>query len=323
MSDTEYDVIIVGSGPAGLQAAIHSARRKRRTLVLGRAGRSNCAKGRIENLFGVKDIAGAELIGIGREQAAHFGAELRDEDATKLEKDGDRFVVKTESGALARAKAVVLAMGVSVNKLKVPGEKELAGCGVSYCVDCDGPLYRGKRVAVAGDGSAAAEGASALLAWAAEVHLVSAGLDVAAELSGRIESSAIVMHVPDRITRIVGSEGDKCVEGVELDSGGRLEVDGVFVELGGKGALSLTAELGVDLDPETFKHIVVDRRQRTNVDGLFAAGDVTGRPWQVARAAGEGCVAGLEAAAYARMVAESLPTGRTVPAKKLGHGGGS
>ncbi len=300
--DKDYDVVVIGSGPAGLQAAIHAARRKRRVLVLGRADRSNCAKGHIENLFGVEGAQGAELVETGRAQAGQFGAELRDEDATRLRKDGDRFIVKPETGGEVRAKAVVLAMGVAVNKLKVPGEKELVGRGVSYCVDCDGPLFRKKRVVVTGDGSAAAEGAMALLAWASEVHLVSPRLDVAEEMREEVASSKVIGHVPDKVTKILGSEDAQSVTGVELESGGSIEAEGVFIELGGKGALSLTAELGVELDPETFKHIVVDNRQRTNVEGLFAAGDVTGPPWQVAKAVGEGCVAGLEAAAYAKKI---------------------
>ncbi len=305
MGSAEYDVIVVGTGPAGLQAAIHAARRlpvrtqtgKRRVLVLGRAHRSHCAEGRIENLFGFAGTEGAELVGTGREQAAGFGAEFREEDAMKLRKEGDRFTVNSETGDELRAKAVVLAMGVTVDKLKVPGEKELTGLGVSYCVDCDGPFYRNRRVVVTGDGSAAAEGVLALLAYASEVHLVSPGLDVAEKLRDEVESSGAVRHVPDSIMKIVGEDH---VEAVELASGGRLDVDGVFIELGGKGALGLTAELGVELDPESFKYIVVDRSQRTNVDGLFAAGDVTGRPWQVAKAVGEGCVAGLGAAKHAR-----------------------
>jgi len=307
LAGKEYDVVVIGSGPAGLQAAIHAARRERRVLVLGRADRSNCAKGHIENLFGVAGAEGAELVETGRAQAARSGAELRDEDATRLRKDGDRFIVKPETGGEVRAKAVVLAMGVTVNKLGgggqgVPGEKEFLGRGVSYCVDCDGPLYRKKRVVVTGDGSAAAEGAVALLAWASEVHLVSPRLDVADEMREEVASSEVIGHVPDKVAKILGSEDAQNVVGVELESGGRIDVEGVFIELGGKGALSLTADLGVDLDPETFKHVVTDNRQRTNVEGLFAAGDVTGPPWQVAKAVGEGCVAGLEAAAYAREV---------------------
>jgi thioredoxin reductase (NADPH) len=305
--DKEYDVVVIGSGPAGLQAAIHAARRKRRVLVLGRADRSNCAKGHIENLFGVAGAKGAELVETGREQADRSGAELRDEDATRLGKDGDLFIVKPETGGEVRAKAVVLAMGVTVNKLGgrgqgVPGEKELVGRGVSYCVDCDGPLFRNKCVVVTGDGSAAAEGAMALLAWASEVHLVSPRLDVAEEMREEVASSKVIRHIPEKIAKILGSEDAESVTGVELESGGGIEAEGVFIELGGKGALSLTADLAVELDPETFKHIVTDNRQRTNVEGLFAAGDVTGPPWQVAKAVGEGCVAGLEAAAYAKKI---------------------
>ncbi len=297
MADAEYDVVVVGSGPAGLQAGLHVARRRLRVLVLGRAARSKVSRTLIDNLLGVERASGDELLRVGREQARGAGADLLEEDATHVERDGRGFTVAGESGRGFRAKAVVLATGMASVGPRIPGERELAGRGVSYCVDCDGSLYRGRRVVVAGDGSAAAEGALTLLGWAREVHLVGPGLDVVPALRAEVEAAAVIRHIPGKLARIVGDGG---VEAVELEGGERLAVEGVFIEQGGKGALDLATPLGVRLDEASARFVVTDGRQATNVPGLFAAGDVTGEPWQVARAMGQGCVAGLAAAQYVR-----------------------
>jgi thioredoxin reductase (NADPH) len=297
MSDAAYDVVVLGSGPAGLQAAVHAARRKARVLVLGRGERSGAWKAHVENLVGVGSTTGAELIGTGRVQAESSGAQLRNEDATKLAPSDSGFTVTCESGDEVHTKTIIVATGISRAKLGAPGEKEFVGKGVSYCVDCDAGFFKGKPVAVAGNSSAAAGGALLLLKYASVVHLVTKGLDCAEKLKEQVASSAIVSHSPDKILKIVGNES---VEAVELESGARLEVKGVFVELGAKGVMELAMELGLELDSENFKYVVIDRKQKTNVEGVFAAGDITGPPWQIAKALGEGCVAGLEAAAFAK-----------------------
>ncbi len=198
---------------------------------------------------------------------------------------------------MVEARALVLAMGISRKKLGVPGEKEFLGRGVSYCVECDAGFFRGEAVAVVGDGSAAAAGALTLLLHAREVHLVSRELDVADGLADQIKASAVILHQGRWPTAIRG--GDARVSGMELDDGTNLPVAGVFIELGAKGAVELAGGLGVTLDPESAQFIVANRRQETGIPGLFAAGDITGPPWQMAKAVGEGCVAGLEAATWA------------------------
>ncbi len=297
MSDAAYDVVVLGSGPAGLQAAVHAARRKARVLVLGRGEKSGAWKAHVDNLVGSGKTTGADLVRTGRDQAASSGAELREEDATGLAPADGGFVITCESGDEVSAKALVIATGVSRAKLGAEGEKELVGKGVSYCVDCDAGFFKDKIVVVTGAGSAAAEGALLMLKYANEVHLVTNGLECTEKLKADVDSSPVISHSPDKIVKIAGADG---VEAVELESGDRIEAEGVFIELGAKGVMELTMELGLELDPESFKHIVVDRKQRTNVEGVFAAGDITGPPWQIAKALGEGCVAGLEAAAFAK-----------------------
>jgi thioredoxin reductase (NADPH) len=291
-----YDVIILGSGPAGLQAGIHSARKNVRTLMLGRMDNSSLYWAHIENYCCQLQVSGEEILSTGHEQVEAFGGTFRDEDVLAIEPEGNLFSIRLESGDTVLARTVILATGSSRNKLGVPGEKELLGKGVSYCVDCDAGFYRGQIVAVAGSRSAAAGGAVALTRFASEVHLYCDKLDVADGLRRQLEETGVVLHQGVRITEIQGETG---VEAVVLDDGTTRAVSGVFIEQGAKGVLELTATLGVNLD-ESMKYIDTDKKQHTNIPGIFAAGDICGPPLQMAKAVGEGCVAGIEAANYAR-----------------------
>lgn len=297
MEPEKADVVIIGAGPAGLQAAIHAARRKVKTVVVGKPAKSSVYRAHIENFCCLPHATGEELLMQGRLQAGRFGAAFYDEDVLHVEKQGDTFLLTLESGKILEARALVLAMGISRNKLGVPGEKELLGKGVSYCVECDANFFRNVPVAVVGCESAAVSGALTLLFTASEVHLVCEEFRVAAPLAERLRESPVHIHEGRKVLRI---EGNDAVTGVTLDDGTLLSVHGVFIELGAKGALELATALNVALDPENFQYIVTNKKQETNVPGVYAAGDICGPPWQMAKAVGEGCVAGLEAAAYAR-----------------------
>ena len=293
-----YDVAVLGSGPGGLQAAIHSSRKKARVLMLGRIDNSSLYWAHVENYCCQLKISGEEVLRTGRQQAENFGTEFRDEDVLSIEPDSNLFSIKLESGDIVRSKTVILAPGSSRNKLKVPGEKKLLGKGVSYCVDCDAGFYRDEIVAVAGCRSAAAGGAVALTNFASEVHLYCEELDVAEGLRRQLDDTGVRVHEGVKIEEILG---DNAVTGVRLDDGSTRDVSGVFIELGAKGVLELTAMLGVQLD-ENMKYIEADKKQRTNMPGVYAAGDICGPPLQMAKAVGEGCVAGIEAATYAKKV---------------------
>ncbi|MGD8563414.1 MAG: FAD-dependent oxidoreductase [Desulfarculaceae bacterium] len=297
MGAKEYQVIVMGTGPAGLQAAIHAVRKKASVLVLGRQPKSSLFKAHVENFCCITGMPGVEMLEMGRQQAQEFGAEFLEEDVIETGTDDGWFLIKTESGTQLHCRALVLAMGIHRNRLGAKGEKELLGRGVSYCVDCDADFFRGEKVAVAGGESAAVAGALTLLFLAEEVHLVCDRLQVSEALSQRLQESAILVHSGRKIKHILGQEK---VTSVELDDGTKLEVAGVFIELGAKGAIELAAGLGVDLDPENMQYVLADKKQQTNLPGIYAAGDITGPPWQMAKAVGEGCVAGLEAADYAK-----------------------
>jgi thioredoxin reductase (NADPH) len=298
-----YDVVILGTGPAGLQAAIHAARRKVSVLVLGKESRSSIFHHHVENYCCVFNTTGEDIIKTGREQAAAFGAEFLDEDVLAITTEGGRFNITLESGSIVGAGAVIIATGTARKRLGVPGEKELLGRGVSYCVECDCNFYKGAEVAVVGNGSAAASGALTMLAYARTVHLVCEALDVSPALATELRKSAVALHENRKVKEITGKDG---VEGVVMDDGSRLAVQGVFIELGAKGVMELAGLLGVQLDDE-MKHIQTNKKMETSVTGIYAAGDITGPPWQVAKAVGEGCVAGLEAAGYAKKLGQAPP----------------
>lgn len=292
----EYDIIILGHGPAGLQAAIHAGRARVSVLVLGRADRSSVYKAHIENYCCLSNIKGEDLLRQGREQAVAAGADLLPEDAVELQHDGDYFTVTTESGKSIISRSVIITIGVSRNSLNVPGETRLRGYGVSYCVDCDANFFRNRPVVITGNGSAAVTGALTLKGYTDTVHLVGEKIDVEDSLYRQLSQSGVVVHEGRKIKSIEGREN---VEEVKLDDGSTVTVDAIFIELGAKGAVELAGFLGVEMDDD-MKHIKVNRKQETNVAGLYAAGDICGPPWQIAKAVGEGCVAGLEASRYVK-----------------------
>jgi thioredoxin reductase (NADPH) len=297
MTAESYDIVIIGKGPGGLQAAIHAARRKAATLVLGRIRRSSAFNSHIDNFCCVEGKNGTALLEQARGKAEKSGAVLLDEDVVDISRNGDFFSLETDAGRRLESGAVIFAMGVHRNKLGIPGEKELLGRGVSYCVDCDGGFFKDEVVAMVGGESAAVAGALVLLFYARQVHLICDRIEVSDALVEKLRESSIEVHEGRKVTRILG---DSAVEGIDLDDGGRIDLGGVFIELGAKGAVALAGVLGVEMDPETMRYIAVNRRQETNLPGIYAAGDICGPPWQVAKAVGEGCVAGLEAAAYVK-----------------------
>jgi thioredoxin reductase (NADPH) len=292
----DYEVVILGTGPAGLQAAIHAARAKVSVLVLGRFENSSIVGAHIENYCCMPYITGDELLKNGIEQARKAGAEFIEEDVIETALDGELVVLKSESGKTIRTPSLIFTIGVTRNTLNVPGETDFRGYGVSYCVDCDANFYKEKPVVITGNGSAAVSGALTLSSYSDTVYLVSEKINVDSKLSQQLSESKVKVIEGERVVAI---SGDKNVESVKLGNGTEVKADGIFIELGAKGAMELAGFLGIEMD-ENFKHIAVNRKQETSVPGIYAAGDICGPPWQIAKAVGEGCVAGLEAAKYVK-----------------------
>ncbi len=169
----DFDIVIIGAGPAGLQSAIYAARNKTRVVALGRVKKSSLADAHIENYCCLDETQnGLDFLRTGIEQARKFGAEIFEEDALEIEKKDDKYLVKTESRRRLKTKALIIAAGVRKNRLGIKGEKEFLGRGVSFCVECDVNFFKGKKVVVIGNGSAAASGALLLMAYGNQVYLI-------------------------------------------------------------------------------------------------------------------------------------------------------
>ena len=293
---TFYDVIILGTGPAGLQAAIHAARRKVSVLIMGKPEKSSLYHAKVENFCCIFSLTGEEILRNGMQQALGFGAEFAEEDVMQVSQEGQLFKIKSEGGRELKSKTLIIATGSTRRKLRVAGEKEFLGKGVSYCVECDANFFRDETVAVIGNESAAVGGALTLLNYAKSVHLVAEKLDVVDALQEELEKSDVILHQTSSVKEISGNEA---VDSLVMADGSEIPVSGVFIELGAKGLLELALNLGVQLDDDA-RFIKTNKQQETNIAGVYAAGDICGPPWQMAKAVGEGCVSGLAAAGYAR-----------------------
>ncbi|MBE6516636.1 MAG: FAD-binding protein [Thermoplasmata archaeon] len=291
----EYDVAVIGTGPAGLQAAIHAARKKVSVVVLGKVVNSAMTGTHVENYFGIPGAKdGDSILADGIAQAKAFGCTFVEYNVISAEDVGGSFVITAEDDSTYEVKSVVIATGVSRKALGVPGEKELFGKGVSYCAICDCNFYRGRVVAIVGDETEAAVSAAMMTRYASKTYWVSADVKASSVAKEKaIAAGAILLE-----TSIESIRGENRVSSMVLADGSEVDVDGVFIELGAKSSADLAMDLGVM--PEMDDSIKVDRQCGTEVPGVYACGDVTGKPWQVAKAVGEGCIAGLSAADHAK-----------------------
>lgn len=279
------NVVIIGSGPAGVSAALYTARAGIDTTVLTKGSGALARAEGIENYYGVPGpVSGAELERRGIEGAKAVGVKFVEAEAVGLTFT-DKLTVETLSGDWP-ADAVILATGASRTAPPIPGLKALEGHGVGYCATCDAFFYRGKDVAVMGSGEYALHEASALLSLAKSVTLLTGGAPLTANFPPEIAVRT------EKVEAILGEEAGK-VTGVRLAGGEELALDGVFVALGVAGSTALARKMGAEVDGN---RIVVDEHMMTTIPGLFAAGDCTGGLLQVAKAVYEGAMAGNEAA---------------------------
>lgn len=291
----QTDVLIIGAGPAGVQAAIHASRKKVSVIMVGKPSNSAMQGTKIENYFGCEGVTeGSEMLLAGIRQAESFGTKLMDENIVSSERDGDIFRFVTENDETIEAKSIIIATGISRKKLGVPGEKEFFGKGVSYCASCDCNFYKGKTAVIVGDEAEAAVSAELMTKYASKVYWVSDDIRASKNISDKALSAGAEL-LDSKIQSIVGEQK---VTGIVLEDGRTVATDGVFIELGAKSAADLAMD--IDVMPEMDDTIKVDSQCATEVKGVFACGDVTGKPWQVAKAVGQGAVAGISAADFIR-----------------------
>jgi len=291
-----YDLVIIGSGPAGLTAAIYSARYTLNTLVIGGSPGGQVAEsGRVENYPGFKRISGLDLTKRILDQVNAFGVPVKRGEVSKIEKNISEFRVLA-NGDEYRSTAVLLALGVKPRKLGVPGEERLLGKGVSYCALCDAPIFTGDTVAMVGGGDSALDGALELSEHAEKIYVINRSNNFSAKpdfVRRAKENEKITMITERNVTEVAGQSR---VESVKLDKAWQgkkeLAVDGFFVEIGYVPDRSLPESLGLDLDETGY--IVVSVEMETNKEGVFAAGDVTTKSAgmkQIVCACSEGAIA--------------------------------
>ncbi len=307
MAEEAYDLIIVGSGAAGLAAGIYAGRYKMSTLIIGKEfGGETATAGTIFNYPGAKAVDGYELMKTMKDQAKDVGARIMDGEVGDIKKENGRFEI-----VLAEKKyygnAIILTMGAKRRRLGLPKELELTGRGVNYCVTCDGPLYGNSIVGMVGGGDASVKGIIDLANYGAKkMYLIVRGKDLRAEPINSDEMKALgdkveILFETSVTEFLVGTDGK--LSGVKLNKpyngSDILTVDGLFVEIGAEPNSGLVKNLGVELDERGY--LKVDNLMSTNVDGVYAAGDATnffGAFKQDITAAAGGAVAATSAYNY-------------------------
>lgn len=301
----EKDLIIIGAGPAGLTAGIYGVRAELDVLVLEAVfpGGQIATAGEVENYPGFPDgIKGIHLADQMRSHAEKAGVTFKSPEPVKrLERDGDGFVITTDSEQYA-AKAVIIATGLTHKKLGIPGEKEFAGRGVSYCATCDGPLFKGRRVIVLGSGTGAVMAALNLSDIAGKILLVMRRErpTIAEKIMETRLSKSKVKIVPK--TKVLEVLGEEFVTGLKVmdpatEEERIIDADGIFVEVGKLPNTELLEGMDVEIDKKGY--VVVDEDQCTSVPGLYAAGDVTNcKVKQVGVAVAQGTIAAIAAYDY-------------------------
>jgi thioredoxin reductase (NADPH) len=301
------DVIIVGGGPGGVQAAIHLGRYGWKTFVIDRGKARSFFVPKYMNVLGFPEgISGRELLKIGKAQAEGYGVEFLNKVVTGITKEDDGFFTVTSQTKLAykagnqenieilRCRRLLMSTGVMDRHPEVPKVFYWAGFGIYYCPDCDGHEIKDKKVVVVGKGNAAAAMAITLLNWTKDIQVVNVDPEkpVTEEWLTQLAQHKLPLYT-SRLKAFVGKERST-VEKVILEDGTELECEKVFANL---GKYSINSELAVSLGVETLPngHILVDpRTKETNVEGVFGAGDVTAyHPQQVTIAIGEGAQAAI------------------------------
>ncbi len=301
MEEKTYDVVIVGAGAAGMTAAIYTARRNLKTVILTKdvGGQTNTTN-HIENYPGFDVIEGPEMMKKFEEQAKDFGAEIFYQGVEKIEKLGEKdFRVTTAEGVYS-CKSVILAFGKTPKPMNVPGESEFTNKGISYCITCDGPLFRNKITAVVGNSHTALEGAEILSGICSKVYVIHkvpkfAGYEN--EVEG-LKKKGNVEFVNASVKEVKGA---KFLKSVVVQTGNEAKdigVNGLFVELGFESKTDFVKDF---VNRDQLKQIIINDMCETKTSGLFAAGDVTNMPFkQIVISAGDGAKAALQCYNYVK-----------------------
>lgn len=275
-----YDVIIIGSGPAGISAGIYLKRAKKNVLIISKGNSALEKAEKIDNYYGVLNVSGKELYELGLKQAKALDIHIEDDEVTNISFENN-FIVTTVNRQF-ESKYVIIATGTNRKTPNIKGIKEFEGKGVSYCAICDAFFYRNKDVAVLGNGNYAIHEASHLKPIAKSVTILTNGKEI---VENRSMQEFEIEETPIREFR-----GTNVIEEIEFDNNNTKKIDGVFIAIGTASSTDLAKKIGAVVKNN---NIVVDENMETTVKGMYACGDCTGGLLQVNKAVYEGAKAAL------------------------------
>ncbi len=291
----EYDVAIMGAGPAGLSAAIYSARYKLKTIVFGELLGGTISEAHLVwNYPGFEEISGIELGMKMLNHAKNLGVKIEGKRIDSITKKQNLFELSSGKEKFF-AKKVIIAIGTKRKKLGIKGEEQFLGKGVTYCATCDGAFFGDKIVGVVGGGNSAIDSALLLSDIAKKVFVIYKRKNFVRVEPTKVDLLAKRKNV-EFIFKATPTEiyGTQFVEGIKLDNGKDLKLDGLFIEIGAEPVKEFLHDVGVETDEKGY--IIVDTGMKTNITGIFAAGDITSTGFrQAIVAAGQGAVAALSA----------------------------
>jgi len=289
-----YDVIIIGKGPAGISAALYTHRGKLKTLIIGKDS-SLLKAAEVHNYYGFPGgISGEELLRRGESQAKQLGIEILDDTILSIGFEECTFKVITKDKELC-SKTLLIATGQILTKLKIENIEKFEGKGIHYCVICDGFFYTNKKVGILGYTDYAVHEALELLNFSKNLTIYTDGnsLNISAVSSDKLKLNNIQINNK----KIIKFEGEDNLEGLVFEDGLKENIEGIFIAYGQASSIDFARKLGILIDKES---IVVDKDQKTNIEGLFSAGDCTGGLKQISIAVGQGAIAGQKIVEYIR-----------------------
>jgi len=312
----EFDLIIVGAGPAGMAAGLYAARFGLKPIIIGEEiGGALADAGEVDDYPGIISVQGPDLAKRFENHVRKYDVPIIRDRVVSIEKSGNAFIVELLDGTFYRSRSLILAVGSVRRKLGVPGEDVFNGKGVSYCAPCDAPLFKGKVTAVVGGGNSALQAALLMTSYSPKVYLIHRRDKFRAfpVYINRVMNDQRIQLVLNTVVRRIG--GSRNVEWVEVENtvtgeAERVRVGGVIVEIGSDPPKDFFESIGIRTDEKGY--VVVGPAQETNIRGLFAAGDCTAGPHkkkfdQVVVAAAEGAIAALSA--YEYLTLGSVETG--------------
>ena len=307
MDKINIDLSIIGLGAASYAAALYAVRYQIPTLMSGEDfGGETATGGLLENYAGVPAIDVYDLMLNMKQQVENYNIKTINENALSIEKKDASFLIKCSEKTTIESKSIILGIGRERRKLNLENEEELTGKGVSYCSTCDAPLYKDKITAVVGGGNAAIEGALLLSKYSTEVYLIYRGNKIYRPepvlLRHLDESKNINILLNTKISKIIGNN-ESGLKSIETENGNKtknINIDGLFIEIGADPRLKIPNQLGLKINPTT-NEVHVNNLMETNIEGIFAAGDLTdasGNLKQTVTAAGQGAISALSAYNY-------------------------